>query len=331
MKRFISLILIAVAVVSCGGNTYNIKGSVTPTDDLKDAFVVLHDLFSNQTDTIMIVGDKFTFTGEADTNTVKMIGLAGNIRRGNRAMFVPEKGTITVDLDSSYKVTAGPLTEQLQEMMKKTMAAQSEEEYLAAINDAFKANKTNGLGLFALGNILSSMESEAELDEYLDGAADFIVNNERVQKTRTALKAVEETSAGKPYKDVNGFSADGKELKLSDFVGNGKYTVIDFWASWCGPCKREIPFLVNIANDYAKKNVQVVGINVWDQEPASLEAIDKLGINYPVIFTRDDRSSTDNYGVQGIPQILLIGPDGTILERDLRGEGIAAAIDKYVK
>ena len=331
MKKLFTLIAIAAAVISCGGNTYKVKGSVTPTDDIKDAFVVMQDIFSGQMDTLLIVGDKFEFKGEADTTTVKMIRLAGPAKRGARAMFIPEKGTVTVDLDSANRVTAGPLTEKLQAFLQKMKTVETEEEFVAAISETFKANKANALGLFSLSNILSGMESEAELDEYLDGAADFIKENESVQATRTALQAVEETAPGKPFKDIKGFTAAGEELSLSDFAGNGYYTLIDFWASWCGPCRREIPFLIDIDKNYSKKNVQVVGINVWDKEPASIEAVDQLGIKYPVIFTRDDRSATDNYGVQGIPQIILIGPDGTILERNLRGEGIAAAIDKYVK
>ena len=331
MKKLFTLILIAAAVISCGGNTYKVKGSVTPTDELKDAFVVMQNIFSGAQDTAMIVDGKFTFTGDADPNSVAMVALVAPGTRGRRAMFIPEKGNIVIDLDSTDKVTAGPLTAQLQDFMKKIQEAQSEEEFMTAVNETYNANKANGLGLFTLSNILPGMESEAELDEYLDGAADFIKENESVVKTRAALQAVEATSAGKPFKDIKGFTAKGEPLNLSDFAGNGYYTLIDFWASWCGPCRREIPFLIDIDKNYAKKNVQVVGINVWDKEPASVEAVDQLGIKYPVIFTGDDRSATENYGVQGIPQIILIGPDGTILERNLRGEGIAAALDKYVK
>ena len=89
MKRFLALILIAVAVVSCGGNTYNIKGSVTPTDDLKDAFVVMQNVFNNKMDTAMIVNGKFSFKGEADTTAVAVVSLVG-APRGARAVFVPE-------------------------------------------------------------------------------------------------------------------------------------------------------------------------------------------------------------------------------------------------
>ena len=329
MKKLFTLILLAVIVVSCGGKTYKVMGTVTPTEELKDAMAFMQDVFSGKVDTAMIVDGKFTFKGEADPNTVNMITLS--VPGPRRAMFVPEAGTITVDMDSLDCIKAGKLTKALQSFLGEVKTAKTEDAYMAIVDSVWAANKTNGLGMLVLSNLLPMFESEEELDEYLDGAADFIKENEQVQKARTALQAVAATAPGQPFKDIKGFTAAGEETALSDFAGKGNYTLIDFWASWCGPCRREIPFLIDVAKNYAKNNVQVVGINVWDQEPASLMAIDQLGINYPVIFTRDDRSSTENYGVQGIPQIILIGPDGVILERNLRGEGIAAALDKYVK
>ena len=327
MKHFISLIIVAATVISCGGNSYNVQGSVSPTDDLNNALATMQNIVTGKVDTAAIVGGKFSFKGEADPNSVAVVQLTAPSARGRYAMFVPEKGNVVIDLDSTNCVTGGPLTTRLQDFMKQMQSATDEDSAMATLKETFQENKTNGIGMFALSNLLYSLGSEAELDELLEGAADFIVNDESVAKQRAALKAVEKTSAGKRFIDIEGTTADGKPLNLSDFAGKGKYVVIDFWASWCGPCRREIPHLIAVAADYAAKDVQVVGINVWDKEPASVQAVSQLGITYPVIFTKDN-TSTENYGVSGIPQIILIGPDGTILERNLRGSGIAEAIDK---
>ena len=318
--------MIAAAAVSCGGKTFTVKGSVSPTDDLKDAMALMQNIFTGKVDTAMLVDGKFTFSGDIDTTAIEMLSL--NVP-GGRVLFIPECKDITVDLDS-VAVKAGPLTERIQEFFNAMRTANDEESFIAAVDEAIAANKANGIGLLALQQILPALESEEELAKYLDGAADFIVNDERVQAAANALKAVAETAAGKPFKEINGEDAAGNPAALSDFAGKGKYTLIDFWASWCGPCRREIPFLIAVDKDYAKKNVQVLGINVWDEKEKGLKAMEEMGIKYPVIFV-GDKSATDAYGVQGIPQIILIGPDGNILERNLRGEGIAAALDKYIE
>ncbi len=322
--------VVAALTAACSSNTYKLKGTVTPTEELKDATVLVQDIFSGKVDTVMIVDGAFTFSGEADPTTILAATLSAPGPRA--ALFVPEAGNVTVNLDSLNCVTAGPLTKTLLEVMNFEQGEfETEEELMAGIKDLWDANKTNAVGRYLISDISYMFETEAELDEWLEGAADFIVSDERVAKTRTALKNVEATAAGKPFKDIEGTDlVSGESLFLSEFAGKGKYVLVDFWASWCGPCRREIPYLIAVEKDYAAKGVQVLGINVWDKEEAAKAATAQLGIGYPVIFTTD-KTPTDTYGIQGIPQILLIGPDGVILERDLRGEGIAEAIDKYIK
>ncbi|MBR5644545.1 MAG: TlpA family protein disulfide reductase [Salinivirgaceae bacterium] len=136
------------------------------------------------------------------------------------------------------------------------------------------------------------------------------------------------TAVGSMFKD---FAAEynGKTTKLSDFVGKGKYVLVDFWASWCGPCRAETPNLVNAYNKYKGKKFNVLGVTINDHPEDSERAMEELGINYPQILNTPD-SCADLYGIMGIPHIMLFGPDGTILERDLRGEEIEIAVKKYL-
>lgn len=156
------------------------------------------------------------------------------------------------------------------------------------------------------------VENQKQMDEYLD----LLTENQKA------------TAVGTMFKD---FAAEynGKTTKLSDFVGKGKYVVVDFWASWCKPCRAEIPNLVKVYNSYKNKNVNVLGVTGGDRPEDSERAIEELGINYPQILNTPD-SCAELYGIDGIPCIILFGPDGTILERDLRGEDIEAAIKKYL-
>ena len=114
---------------------------------------------------------------------------------------------------------------------------------------------------------------------------------------------------------------EGKTTRLSDYVGKGQYVLVDFWASWCGPCRREIPNLIAAYNKYKEKGLQVLGIAAWDKPEDTKKAIAEEHIPYPQIIN-SQKIATDVYGINGIPEIILFAPDGTILARGLRGNQI---------
>lgn len=156
------------------------------------------------------------------------------------------------------------------------------------------------------------------------------LENERQQKEYEAkmAEAMEKTAVGKMFTD---FAAEynGKTQKLSDYVGKGQYVLVDFWASWCGPCRAEIPNLIAIYNKYKDKNVNVLGVAVGDKPEDSEKAIAEMGVNYPQIINAQNNGA-DEYGIQGIPHVILFGPDGTILERWLYGPTIEEAVRKHL-
>lgn len=122
---------------------------------------------------------------------------------------------------------------------------------------------------------------------------------------------------------------NGTTQKLSDYVGKGQYVLVDFWASWCQPCRGEIPNLINIYNKYKDKNLNVVGVAIGDAPEDTESAIKELEINYPQMINTDD-SCSFIYGIDGVPHVILFGPEGRILERDLFGEEVEAAVRKHL-
>ena len=123
---------------------------------------------------------------------------------------------------------------------------------------------------------------------------------------------------------------EGKTQRLSDYVGKGNYVLVDFWASWCGPCRAEIPNLIAAYNKYKAKGLVVLGVATWDEPADTKKAIAELGINYPQIMNAQ-KAGSDAYGIEGIPEIILFAPDGTIVARGLRGEAIESKLAEIYK
>lgn len=149
-----------------------------------------------------------------------------------------------------------------------------------------------------------------------------------IVKIKSGIESVEATAEGKPFVDFSIPQPDGTVKSLSDYAGNGKYCLVDMWASWCGPCKRQMPFIREAYEKFADKGLNVVSVAVWDKPEETIEAAEKNGIVWNQIIDAQ-HIPTDIYGVTGIPMIMLIGPDGTILKRNLSNEDIIAEIEKY--
>ena len=163
------------------------------------------------------------------------------------------------------------------------------------------------------------------MDSVLATVAPAITEASSVKKIAQVVNAKKATAEGKKFTD---FEVAGS--KLSDYVGKGKYVLVDFWASWCGPCKAELPNIKNVYEKYAGPEFDVLSIAVWEKPEDSIKGAKTLGMTWNQIVNAQS-VPTDIYGIQGIPHIILFGPDGTIVKRDLRGAEIEAEVAKYVK
>lgn len=217
------------------------------------------------------------------------------------------------------------------------------ERYIEFNLEAAKKNSDNDVAVQVLMNLRGMIEDE-QVDEIISNMSDELKQNEKVVYLKNGLDARKATAEGAMFQDftvehVYGYdrSVDPqplkKEVKFSDYVGKGTYVLVDFWSPWCGPCKREIPNIKAVYEQYKDKGLEVLSLAVWERKPQShtMEVAGELGMDW-LHINNCGNVPTDIYGVEGIPHLMLIGPEGTILKRGFHGlEGIQAAVAEYIK
>ena len=234
------------------------------------------------------------------------------------------------------------LTQDEKEAKFEEFFAEFEGRYYGHHKQACEENADNFVSVFALNNLRGQLE-DAEMSDLIGRLASVLQESKYVKGMKDALDARIATAEGTMFKDftvehVFGYDRSidpqplKKEVKFSDYVGKGTYVLVDFWSPWCGPCRREIPNIQAVYEQYKDKGLEVLSLAVWERRPQShtIEVAGELGMDW-LHINNCGAVPTEIYGVEGIPHLMLIGPDGTILKRGFHGlEGIQAAVAEYL-
>lgn len=207
-------------------------------------------------------------------------------------------------------------------------AYQSYQEKVQAIADfTAKVTKENAQYIFPahyIVNFAQALDEEVLMElASMKGAA---FETEILRPIKARLEALSKRSVGSPLPDLKMPTPTGAVKSLSDFCGKGNYVLVDFWASWCGPCRREMPALRAIYEKYNKtKGFDIVGVSLDDDKTKWTTAIKSLNLPWHHISDLKgwQSAATEAYGISGIPFTVLVGPDGKIVATGLRAEELA--------
>ena len=305
-------------------------------------------------DSATVVNGTFTFEGRQDTASFCRVYM----NRAYADVFL-ENGDIVVDLEN-HKAVGSQLNEvnntfrkdidefmralEIEENFIKNNPDYTTEErnekfkelwenrrprYAELYLNGFNANKENAVGAQLLDEMFARSLTEPDsVLNYVEMLMPVYQHMPSVQKLNGRAETLLNTKPGKLFTDFMVVDEQGKEQRLSDFVGKGKYALVDFWASWCGPCRREMPTIAELYKEYGKNGkMEILGVATWDKEEDTRKAMEELNVVWPQIMNSGDVAS-EAYGINGIPHVILFAPDGTIVARDLRGEEMKEAVKK---
>ena len=345
-----------VVIAQPKAGNYRIDG-IAPADANGQWVYLYKPSGQGASDSVQIANGRFTLE-----RAVAEDGLIAHlvIPRSYNLSFIPEEGIIKADL-AAIAATGTALNDLHAQKAKarealetetrgrlkairadKNMDDKAKEEAQDKIVNEFygkikplaeadlKEHPNDAIGLIALQTLLGMEDvTVAKAEALLQQAGDRLRAEESITKMVARLRRVEATQAGAQFVDFEGVDDANKAVRLSDYVGKGHYVLVDFWASWCGPCRREIGHLKKVRDAYTDKGLVILGTVVWDEMEDHLKAMKELEITWPQIFNKTE--ATELYGIAGIPQIILFDPAGKIVARDLRGEEINKLLDKALQ
>lgn len=171
-----------------------------------------------------------------------------------------------------------------------------------------------------------------EMKEVCDSTSGYY-NEKEMAPVKKIWAALQLRQLGLMFHELTMVDLNGKAIKLSDYAGKGKYVLVDFWASWCGPCRMEMPNVVEAYKKFRAKGFEVIGVSFDQKKESWASAVKSLGMEWPQMSDLKgwQCAAAKTYGIMSIPSNVLLDPQGKIIEIDLRGEHLQKVLAEIYK
>ena len=351
------IILAALVISACasdGTKKYTVSGTFTENGE---KVYLLDQLTETAIDTAVVADGRFSFTGRADKDALLAVRAE---KRNWMTQFFNDGTPVTINVNDST-LKGSPLNERLatlevemdqpQKRLNAMIAGLTDDEIMARADEFIEeANKRN-TEMFAFVNKVFQKERNSLIPVafcgyyFLDNGVEaydelvkegvVFADHPYLKKTRDDVEAMlkpqdspKTAFIGKPYTDLEMADPEGKLHKISELVGEGKYVLVDFWASWCAPCRAEMPHVLEAYNQLHTKGFEVVGVSFDENKEAWVKAIGQLQM--PWLQISDLKgfqcAAASVYKIDGIPDNILIDPQGNIIDRGLRGKALLSRL-----
>lgn len=344
MKKVILIIAIISFIAACKSPVpqetkdchFSLSGKVP--QDVNAEWIYLYNIDrENQVafDSAKIVNGEFRFEGTAPDTVLLAVLHPGTLDEYPAVGWnvIVEAGDIVAD-DADAFASGTPLNDGLRSWMLQITKMfrdgnQDEKAILTAFfKEHWNEHSSDFVGAFVLTDAWMYMDFS-----YVDSLVSQIPEEVRnIQLIRENLvEPVASTRASQPgnaFKDIALVTLDGAETHLSDYIGKGNYVLVDFWASWCGPCRESIPELQAAIQKHPK--VKVLGVAIRDDVDDTRRAIKNLKITWPVVSDPEVKSGVI-YGFSAIPFMMLFDPDGKIIARNIFSGELDRTLSEMVK
>ena len=357
-KVFLLAAFVIAAVSSVAQVRYSVSG--TFAENGKKVYLI-DQLAEEAIDSVVVADARFSFSGTADKDAL----LAVRVEKRKWMMDFFNDGTpVVINLNDSTLI-GSPQNERLAKleveldtpqrklnakisnMTEADMKAHQDElidemnkmfsDQITLANKVFKEERHSLIPVAFCGYYFIDNGVEA-YDELVKEQVMF-ADHPYLKKTRDDVEAAMKPQdspktafIGQQFIDLEMADSDGKMHKISELVGDGKYVLVDFWASWCGPCRAEMPNVLEAYNKYHSKGFEVIGVSFDQKKEAWVKAVDQLKMPWLQISDLQGWkcAAAPVYLIDAIPDNILIDPQGKIIDRALRGKALHTRLQKLL-